>query len=250
MPYIVLLFLILYIGAIPGIIIGGYHEKKGVPNKAIVTFSAPDGTRRQTQIDVTWSWTVFVFRGWSLAMRGQFLDFLIMMLVSLFTIGGGALGIAMIAIFNSAEAVDALGTVTDYFSALDAWSIVMWVAMVSVYLAVTNYYVAYANKRRISMYMQKGFDFSQTPNMAELYSYVGATPRKKPEDLGKNVKQGQTHEYVVPEKEAEETNSDDYSMLTVNDLKLLLKSEGVPFPTSATKDQLLELVDEFVKDKK
>lgn len=249
MPYIVLLFLIIYIGALPGIIIGGYHEKKGVPNKAIVTFSAPDGTRRQTKIDVTWSWTVYVFRGWSLAMRGQFLDFLIMMLVTLFTIGAGALGVAMVALFDP-ETSSALGTVQDVFAGADTWAIVVWVVEMLIYLAAANYYVAYANKRRIAMYMQKGFDFSMTPNMAELYAYVGVTERKKPEELGKEVRQGQTHDYVVPEKEVEESTSDDYSMLTVNDLKLLLKSEGVPFPTSATKEQLLELVDEFVKDKK
>ncbi len=246
MPLSLLVLIIIYVGAIPGIIYGGYLEKKGLPQKAIASFSGPDGTRRQVQIDVSWSWTVFAFRGWALAFRGQFMPFLIIMISSLIAFSGfGIFGIV------------ALGTsgagpwVGEYFSQTEGWQITVQIIFLLFYLAATNYYVAFANRERIKQYMAKGFDFSSSPKVGALYEYVEYIQRTNPKDLAPNVKPGQTHDYVVPDAEVkkQEEEADDYSMLTLNDLKLLLKSEGVPFSTSDTKDELLKLVDKYITKK-
>ncbi len=251
MPYYLLLLIIIYVGAIPGIVIGGLQEKKGVPQKAIATFSAPDGTKRQVQIDVTWSWTIFVFRGWALAFRGQFLPFLFVMLMSAFTFHAGIFKLWFAQGLPGDLGATLNASVADHFSNAESGAIFLEYAFITGYLFLVNYYVAFANKDRILQQIQRGFDFSHTPNVAELYKYVGYIPRTAPTP-GTNVQAGKTHDYVVPDavveneiaKQAE--NDYDYSNLTVNDLKLLLKSEGVPYTTSNDKDELLELVDKFI----
>lgn len=260
MSYILFLFLILYLGTLPAIGIGYFYEKKkGVPKKAIASFVGPDGQRRQTEVDVTWSWTIFIFGTWSLAFRGQFLDFLIMMITSAITLGAGAFTIAIFAILYPKESLDQMGSVSKYFSEMNTWAIIFWVLSILIYLGVSNYYVAFGNKRRIKQLMNRGFDFSITPKYGELLSYVGIAPRIKKEDLPKNVKAGETHDYVVPDKDKKENVGKpvdekeiaraDYARLTMQDLKLLLRSEGIPFPSTTTKEQLLELVEEHIISK-
>ncbi len=244
-----LIFLIVYIGAIPGIIIGGLQEKKGVPSKAILTFTAPDGTKRQGQVDVTWSWTVFIFRGWALAFRGQFLPFLIVMLLTLFTFGTGIISIILLAGAPVGGAGEyAIPSISEWFATASTSVIVWKTIMIAGYLVVINYYVAFANKERILQQINRGFDFSSTPGVDELYKYIGHTPRVAPK-AGTSIKAGTSHDYVVPDavvEQEKEENDYDYSNLTVNDLKLLLKSEGIPYTTSDTKESLLDLVDEHI----
>ncbi len=242
MPYYLLILIIIYVGAIPGIVIGGIQEKKGVPSKAVATFMAPDGTKRQVQFDVTWSWTVYVFRGWALAFRGQFIPFLIIMLTTIFTFSGfGITGLWW------AGTGGIQSTVSEVVGGATSQEITLTLLFMGGYLFAINYYVAFANKERILAQINRGFDFSQTPELAALYKYVGHVPRTKPEP-NTNIQSGKSHDYVVPDavvkKEVEDNH--DYSMLTVNDLKLLLKSEGIPYTTSDTKEVLLELVEEFI----
>ncbi len=262
MPLSTLLLIIIFAGATPGIIYTGYLEKKGLPSKAIATFTAPDGTRRQTQMDVSWSWTVFIFRGWALAFRGQFMPFLIMMITGMIVFSGlGIISLITMGLGGTSPTdldldIWEYSYVSDYFTQQEGWKIAMDFLGVGFYLAVVNYYVAFANRERIKQYVAKGFDFSQSPNLKSLYEYIGYVPRTSPKDLAPNVKSGQAHDYVVPDAEAKkaqetkEAEKEDYSMLTINDLRLLLKSEGIPFTTTQSKEDLLELVDKHIVKKK
>ncbi len=255
MNYRLFTILIVFAFSLIAILLGGLAEKKGVPSKALVSFSRPDGSRAQGQIDVTWSWTVYVFGSWALVFRGQFMEFLMLFMSKLLLITVGVMtilvtstGIDPTSSVAAAQEFAALDVVT-VFQSMSIMQVVGWVALYGLFIGIRIYFIAYANKRRILMYHNRGMDLSQTPNLKELYDYAGIIPRKKPEDLAPNQRQGQAHTYVVPEKPIEEEDDNDYSNLTVQDLKLLLKSEGVPFPSSATKAQLLELVDEFIVEK-
>ncbi len=255
-----LLLLIYFLGATPGIIIGYLNDRKGVPQKANVTFSRPDGSRVQAQLDVTWSWTIFVFRGWSLAFRGQFMEWIITFIfaillgsiVVLMQDSEGNLGSYGFGPFNML--IYGMGRETFPISELN-WTtdtIVIFTIAFTGYLIWINYLVAFANKRRILLHMKKGMDFSTTPEYDKLLAYLGIAKRVPQSEMAPNMRAGKSHDYVVPDSVVEEQKAieDDYSMLTVNDLKLLLKSEGVPYSTYDDKEKLLALVDEHIKEKK
>ncbi len=236
-----LILLIYFFGAVPGIIVGYLYDRKGVPQKATAVFSRPDGSRVQAQVDVTWSWTIFVFRGWSLAFRGQFMEWIITFIITLFLGSIGPFNVLMVGISGTSNHLSELNLTTDF--------IVVYTLAFTGYMIWINYLVIYGNKRRILTQMKRGMDFSTTPDYPKLLEYLGVTQRTPQSDLAPNVKAGQSHDYVVPDavvKEEKEAQ-DDYSMLTVNDLKLLLKSEGVPYSTYDDKEALLKLVDEHIK---
>jgi|GEM_PF-2259066 len=103
------------------------------------------------------------------------------------------------------------------------------------------------------MYNQ-GCKFDKNENVEEIYAYIGVNPKtEKAEVLLNNVVQGEKHKYVVPERqvsdkeqEIESEFDDDYSSLTMQDLKLLLRSENIPFDNTLSKEELLELVDKYI----
>ncbi len=244
--YIFTIILVILASSI-GILIGGVYEKKGVPQKAIVTFSAPDGSRRQGQLDTTWSWTVLVFGQWALLFRGQFMDFLILWISRWILIGAGAMVIITTQTGIAYETVLAT-PLEDVFKQMSTLSIIGWVALWGIWLSIRIYFVAFANKRRLITYNARGFDFSQTPNLGALYEYMGIVPRTPQSELKPDQRAGQTHDYVVPEQQVKE-EKEDYSTLTINDLKLLLKSEGVAFDSKFSKEELLKLVDKHIVEK-
>ncbi len=263
MNIFLLIFLIFYIGAIPGVVIGYLSEKKGVPSKATVVFSRPDGSRVQGQMDVTWSWTILVFRGWALIFRGQFIEWLLVFFIGMFFVIQGAYrpdstvfehGYGALGVFNlwgAAVSNSAYLSVSDYFSN-GANNVTIQIFIFISYMVYINYLVAYGNKRRILANMRRGMDFTLTPNYGALAEYLGVAPVTPAKDVAPNVRAGQAHNYVVPDavvqKEVEDEN--DYSMLTVNDLKLLLRTEGISFDATSSKEELLKLVDLHLKEEK
>ncbi len=230
---ILLNLILIFILPLPGIIIAGINEKKGAPMKAIIVFTQPSGNKVQTQIDAAnWSWTVYLFRGWALLFRGQFMEFLILFLAGILL---ETPGLALLL-----TAATGVGTSV-------AMELTLGIILICMYSAITSYYVAYANRNRLRMLIARGYNVTLTPNLGELYKFLGIIQPVGQQELKPNQRAGESHTYVVPEKQEEE--EEDYSTLTVHDLKLLLKSEGVPFNSSATKKQLLELVDEHIKKK-
>ncbi len=216
----------------PGIIMAGINERKGAPMKAIIIFTQPSGNKVQTQIDAAnWSWTVYIFKGWALLFRGQFMEFLIYLLL------GGSLQFA--GQWLIAESI--------VNGQIQIFNLIFGIIVICLYSAMISYYVAYANRNRLRMLIARGYNVTLTPNLGELYKFLGIIQPVGQQELKPNQRAGESHTYVVPEKQEEE--EEDYSTLTVHDLKLLLKSEGVPFNSSATKKQLLELVDEHIKKK-
>ncbi len=225
--------IVLLLLPLPGVIIAGINEKKGAPMKAIIVFTQPSGNKVQTQIDAAnWSWTVYLFKGWALLFRGQFMEFLIIFLAGIFLKANG-----LILFLGSQE----LG-----FSPNTSQMIIGFIIL-CIYSGAISYYVAYANRNRLRMLIARGYNVTLTPDLAKLYKFLGIIQPVGQQELKPNQRAGESHTYVVPEKQEEE--EEDYSTLTVQDLKLLLKSEGVPFNSSATKKQLLELVDEHIKKK-
>ncbi len=241
MTYTWFTFVLVLMASSIGVLISGINEKKGLHPKAVMVFSMPDGSRASRPMDTGWSWTVYLFGAWALAFRGQFLEFMILFLSRVILISAIAFSLTGL----DYDVVGSFETpFVQVFESMSTKDIVLWVIAYALFISIKIYYVAFANRNRLRAYYNRGVDLSQSPNLDKLYEFLGVVPRVKQEDLAPNVKSGQTHDYVVPEPEEE---VDDYSTLTVNDLKLLLKSEGVPFPSTATKSQLLELVEKHIK---
>ncbi len=237
-----------FILMLPLVVVYVIQVKRNRMRHIIVTFSAPDGTKRQMPLKIGFSWTIFFFGGWALLFRGQFWEFLI-----LFFLGWifGSLALLSLNGFETTSVID----VSTLFKNATALGIAGFILFNLINMFLRYYYVLYGNKIRLRNLYHKGFSFDdpRNGNIDDLYEYIGMKKRINVNDLMPNVKRGSTHDYVVPEKNEVKINESDfdYSNLTMQDLKLLLKSESIAFNSDETKEDLLELVNEYiVKPKK
>ncbi len=144
---------------------------------------------------------------------------------------------------------------SEFFNNMSAWAWTLY-ALSIVSQAITRaIFVLFGNKWRLrkmyDRYPTMTFDLPENQNPDDIYKYINAQRRGEiNEELRPGVVQGQTHQYVVPDEQIDEPEEDyDYSSLTVQDLKLLLKTEGIPFDATSTKEELLELVEENIAKK-
>ncbi len=238
--------IIILIVLAPAILI---QERKGNNRMVVVTFSAPDGSQRAAQVKMGFSWTIAIFKGWALLFRGQFIEWMIVFFIGMFLNS-----MAIMSLFNfNTEIMEGIETfnVIKQLGEANVWGIVGWTAFTLMHVLLIGYYVIFGNKIRLRNLHRKGYSFNHPQNgdINAIYEYIGEQPRAA--QTGQNVKpgvvQGQTHQYVVPDEKVEEPEETyDYSTLTVQDIKLLLKGEGIPFNSSMTKEELLELVEEHI----
>lgn len=228
--YIIYIWAIEFLFLSPLIVVYFIQEKKNRIRHIIVTFSAPDGSQRAMPVKIGFSWTIFFFKGWALIFRGQFIEFLILLfggtLLSGFSIASLSLKITWM-----------------------AWTLSFVFIILSTCLSY--YYILFGNKLRLRSLYRRGFSFENPENgdTSDLYDYIGEKPRtvQTGEYVKPGVVQGQTHQYVVPDEGVNEPEEDyDYSTLTMQDIKLLLKGEGIPFNSSMNKEELLELVEKHI----
>lgn len=236
------IILIQFVLILPLIIVYGIQEKKGRVRHILVTFSAPDGSTRQLNTKIGFSWTIFLFKGWALLFRGQFLEFLILFFLgfalsqmSIYSLSGfqeigSTINFEML--WNNSTTIGKIGFII--FSILEA--------------ALSYYYILFGNKIRLRSLYRRGFSFDNglNTNVSDIYDYIKEKPRTKPEDLKPGQKQGATHAYVVPDSDKQEEDEFDYTNLTIQDMKLLLKSEQVPFSSDDTKEELLKMIEEYI----
>ncbi len=233
----------------------GLKDKTIRPRPVVVEFSAPDGSRRAAPLEIGYSWTVLVFRGWALLFRGQFIEWLI-----LFFFGSFLSSMAVMALVGFDPSLLGTGngasyvphTLSELFASATTLGIVGYFAFALLHIGLISYYVIVANKNRLRAMYNRGFRFDnpRNGNTEEIYQYIGMMKPKPQSELEPNVRQGASHTYVVPEKPVAEEEEDDYSGLAVADLKLLLRSEGIQFDPTASKDELLELVNEHLVENK
>ncbi|BDU67713.1 MAG: hypothetical protein TYPL_3660 [Candidatus Tyloplasma litorale] len=240
-----IIFLIELLLLTPLIVVYAKQEKMGRVRHINVTFSAPDGTKKSMPLKIGFSWTVFFFKGWALLFRGQFIEFLI---VFFGTTMLSAFGLYCLNGFNPIPDDATFSIIVDD-ATVGGW--IGFISMLLISTAISYYYILFANKLRLRSYYKRGFSFDdpRNGNIEDLYKYINVQPKTvNEEELAPNVKQGSTHQYVVPEKHEQkvEENNHDYSNLTPQDLKLLLKSEGIPYSPESNKNELLELVEEFI----
>lgn len=218
------------------------QDRKGVNSNIIVTFSAPDGSTRAARVKIGFSWTIAIFKGWALLFRGQFIEWLIVFF------GGGFL--TTMATFSLLGFVVPESGSID-FAAITPLEWVGWALFTLADILLIGYYVIVGNKLRLRKLYDRGYSFEHPQNgdTAFIYEYMDRQPRGNQANtpLKPGVVQGQSHQYVVPDSNLEEPEETyDYSTLTIQDLKLLLKSEGIPFNATLTKEELLELVEENI----
>lgn len=235
---ILLLLLINFVTLLPLIIVYGIQEKKNRIRHIIVTFSSPDGTVKATSLKIGFSWTIFFFNEWALLFRGQFIEFIVMLFMS-FILNGLALA-SLAGFVPGAEGS---------FETATTLGIVGYVIFTLSNTLVNYYYILFGNKLRLKSLYRKGFSFDngQNEDVEDIYKYIGATPRIKPADLKPGERQGSAHKYVVPDEQVNSTDDNlDYSNLTLQDIKLLLKSEGIPFTNEDSKEDLLLVIEEEI----
>lgn len=140
----------------------------------------------------------------------------------------------------------------EFYKSMTATNWVIYVFGIVAKALARAVFVLFGNKWRLrKLYDKTGtmtFDLPENDNPDDIYDYINVQRRASSNnDLKPGVVQGQTHQYVVPDKALEEPVEDyDYSTLTIQDLKLLLKSEGIPFAADSSKEELLELVEENI----
>lgn len=238
------------------------EEKKEKPRNLIFTFSSPDGSKKQLKVKMGYSWSValtllipgygwlfLMFRGSAFLFRGQFIQWLgasfgIMILLSI------ALGFIIVDLDSSGALEDDVLNISDipeWWTDISAGS---WIGVTTMFLligALNTYFVLFANKSRIKSLHKKGFSFDNALNgdVSDVYEYIGLRKSLNSDDLSPNIKRGASHDYVVPENPVVEEDVS-YDGLTTQDLKLLLKSEGVPFHGESDREEILELVEEYI----
>lgn len=232
---VILIFLGLYTPLVLAFI---YQEKMNRNRHIFLRFSAPDGSQQTSTAKMGFSWTIFFFAGWALIFRGQFFEWL------------GFFFLRMI-LFSSAINVNSSGEV-DGFQMF--WY--SWVILVCLFLYL-YYLVLMGNKSRIRKYIQRGFSINVPENgdVSEIYKYAKMTSPTEQVILKPGDPEPGTPEYDAKKAttsdnsiaQVVEENPDDYSTLTLGDLKLLLKSEGISFDSAATKEELLKIADENLK---
>lgn len=228
--------------------VGIYQNNRNRMRHIFITFSGPDGTIRKVQMKIGISWTIYFFGQWALLFRGQFIEWIILFFATLAT--------STVIAFNfkagnpSPSPLPEIGSTMKWFN---------WLLIVAALLfesLLKTYFILIGNRRRLQKMHAQGYSFDNGLNtdVQGIYDYI-----KKPSSstasflskdeikpLGENEVQGKTHKYVVPEKTEEDKN--DYSNLTLQDLKLLLRSDGIPFDAKSTKEELLELIKENIKE--
>ncbi|NQX83143.1 MAG: hypothetical protein HRS50_00290 [Mycoplasmataceae bacterium] len=230
---------------IPLIVVYGIQEKNNRIKHIIVTFSGPDGLTRQIPVKIGFSWTIFFFQQWALLFRGQFIEFLI-----LFFVGSTLLTLSILSLggFN----IDS--TTPPPFEELaknaNAWEWMGYITFLLSYTALSYYYILFGNKMRLRSLYKKGYSFDngQNENVEDIYNYIGEKSKMKDSELKPGQKQGKTHTYVVPDFNSLDKDEDmyDYSNLTLHDIRLRLKSDGIPFSSEDTREELMELIEKFI----
>ena len=229
----------------PLIGVGIYQYNRNRLRHIIITFSGPDGTIKKQPLKIGLSWTIYFFGGWALLFRGQFIEWVIYFLSGIL--------LSTIIAFNIPH-----NTPSPLPNELTKMHIYNWV-IISVSLVahslLKDYYILIGNRIRLKKMHLMGYSFDNGLNsdVQGIYDYikvtsqgVSYTSKDEMNPLGKNEVEGDKFRYVVPENK--EVDENDYSNLTNQDLKLLLRSEGVPFDPSSDKEELLKLVDEYVKE--
>lgn len=229
----------------PLIIVWYIQQKKNRIRHINITYSAPNGSVVKSPIKIGFSWTIFFFSSWALLFRAQFLEFLMLLFGKSF-LNTFAL---MSLVGFSGDVVSSNEEIMNLFSEANAWEIIGYVIFSILSVALGYYFILFGNKLRLRNFYRRGysFDLPENGNIDDLYDYIGEQPKKVNENLAPNVVQGSSHQYVVPENNQSNSKDDnDYSSLTVQDMKLLLKTEHIPFDSSMTKEELLELIDTFI----
>ncbi len=182
-----------------------------------------------------------------LAFRNQFKEWLIWFLITI--------TINMIIYFTNSTIVwDPNISFTENVNNLSAKQIILFTVQVLGIIIPMYWFSLTVNKSRIKKMVVAGYNIRNPYNdVSRIYKYLGLDENgiAKQKELPEGAVRGQTHDYVVPETENnDEDDSIDYSHLTIYDLKLLLKSEGIYFDPSSTKEELLELVNEHLVEEK
>lgn len=225
--------LVLFLTLLPIIVLYLIQVKMKRMRHITLTFTAPDGTMRSMPAKIGFSWSIFFFGYWALIFRRQFMEFFILLFITapLITVSQGM--------------------AKSLFS--DTKNVGLWFGFVLTtisWVSIYSYFIVYGNKTRLRKLHNAGFSFDNGLNedVKDIYAYIGVQQRLSPEELKPEERQGKTHTFVVPENQAKrEEDPNDWSHLTMQDLKLLLKSEGVVYDGDTTKDELLELCDKHLR---
>ena len=238
-------FIITFLISLPILIgVGIYQTNRNRTRHITVTFSGPDGTIRRAQIKIGISWTIYFFGGWALLFRNQFKEWIILFFSSIAL----TVSIRYISNLSNLENLGKLARLAISSSLLLAFTL------------LKDYYILIGNRLRLQSLNKRGYSFDNGLNedVKGIYEYIkvpqGETAQYMSKDemkpLKENEVQGERHKYVVPEKKETNEDDNDYSNLTSQDLKLLLRSDGIPFDSTSTKEELLEIVNKNIKPKK
>ncbi len=175
----------------------------------------------------------------SLAFRGQYMEWLSWFIATLIVsiiIGVTPLGIDP----NITNAND-----------LTTYNIIGMVLTTLTLVIPMYYFVPFANKSRLKKLVLQGANIRNSYNdVDKIYEYLGMDSSQLNKPVPDGAVRGQTHNYMVPDSKndvAPKDDPNDWSHLTTQDLKLLLKSEGIPYVASSTKEELLQLCDEHLR---
>jgi hypothetical protein len=109
---------------------------------------------------------------------------------------------------------------------------------------------------RILKLIREGAEVEPTNhNVKGIMEYLKKGDKTIDAPLGEDMVKGATHRYVVPPKNSDvkenitnKYEENDYSNLSMNDIKLLLRTEGINFSSEDSKENLLNLIQKHIEE--
>lgn len=235
--YLLMQWGILLLVSSPLLIVYFNRKKKGIVRSIYVSIPNPNGPQRVKVDGLGFPWPVFWFNKWGMMFRGQMAEgFFWLMTILLLQITMPLFGVDKF----TENTVHTVETINWWFFGIT----------VAVNAIFSYFYVIYADQMKLKMLHMRGFRYDDPENgdVEALYKWIGLPVPRNIEETP-DIKQGTDHNYVVPEQPKEEASDTfRYEKLTMADLKLLLKSEGIPFTPEDSHDQLVELANQYLKE--